>query len=112
MAVPGQRNACGMRTYLLDHAASSHRKARTEAPYPWERAAWATDSPLAQWSEMERDWAGTSASLPAARSEQTVPDAPATDNTPPITMLTLGCLVLAALVSGSLAFSLMRFLIG
>ena len=100
-----------MRTYLLDDAASSHPHARTAAPYPWERAAWATDSPLAQWSEMERDWAGPSVSLPTTDREPNAPDAPATDNDPPITMLTLGCLVLSALVSGSLVFSLMRFLI-
>lgn len=101
-----------MRTYLLDDTATSHSKARTAAPYPWERAAWATDSPLAQWSEMERDWAGTSTSLTAMRSEPKTPHAAASDESPPITMLTLGCLVLAALVSGSLVFSLMRVLIG
>jgi len=101
-----------MRTYLLDHAAPSRSRARTAAPYPWERAAWATDSPLTQWSEMERDWAGTSVSLPTPHREPNAPDVHPADEGPPITTLTLGCLVLAALVSGSLVFSLMRFLIG
>ena len=101
-----------MRTYLLDDAATSSTKSRTVAPYPWERTAWATDPPLAQWSEMERDWAGSSSSLPARHSAPNQPGAPATDSEPPITMLTLGCLVLAALISGSLVFSLMRLLIG
>ena len=101
-----------MRTYLLDDAATSRSKARTAAPYPWERAAWATDSPLSQWSEMERDWAGTSMSLPASHREPSAPHAPGPDDAPPITMLTLGCLVLVAFVSGWLVFSLMRFLIG
>jgi hypothetical protein len=102
-----------MRTYLLDDAAALRTKARpAAAPHPWERVAWATDSPLAQWSEREHDSIGTSVSLPAPHGEPNPPRTPAADDTPPITLLTLGCLAHAALVSGSLLFSVMRFLIG
>ena len=101
-----------MRTFQIDDRTPANRMSRTTAPHPGGSAAWATDSRLAHWSEMERDWIGAAPfvpSAPAPARSQALP--PATENEP-ITLLTLGCLVLAALVSGTLVFSLMRVLVG
>ena len=91
-----------MRIHQIDDRTAAHRMTRTTAPHPWGSAAWATDSRLAHWSEMERDWVGATPFSPSA---------PAVEDEP-ITPLTLGCLVLAALVSGTLVVSLMRVLVG
>lgn len=99
-----------MRTYQIGDRTPDHRITRTTAPHPWESAAWATDSRLAHWSEMERDWVGAAPFVPSApvRSKPLPP--PAEDK--PITLLTLVCLVLAAVVSGTFVVSLMRVLVG
>ena len=99
-----------MRTYHIDDRTPARRMTRTTAPHPWGSAAWATDSRLAHWSEMERDWIGSAPFAPPVL-DQSMASTPAVEDEP-ITVLTLGCLVLAALVSGTLVFSLMRVLIG
>ena len=99
-----------MRIHQIDDRTPAHRMTRTAAPHPWGSAAWATDSRLAHWSEMERDWSGAVPFAPSTPAGAK-PSARAVDDEP-ITPLTLGCLVLAALVSGTLVFSLMRVLVG
>ena len=99
-----------MRTYQIYDRTPDHRMTRPTAPHPWGSAAWATDSQLAHWSEMERDWVGAAPFAPSAPAGLTPSPLPA--EAKPITLLTLGCLVLAALVSGTLVFSLMRMLVG
>ena len=110
MAVNGLSHASSMRTYQLDDPAPANRVSRTAAPPPWGSAAWATDSRLADWSEMQRDWIGAVPFAPSAPVGLQSPQREPEDE--PITLLTLGCLVLAALVSGTLVFSLMRVLVG
>lgn len=56
---------------------------------------------------MERDWAGA-----ARGSAVDLPEQRPLDEDEPMTMLMLGCLVLCAVLSGVLVFSLMRTFIG
>lgn len=93
-----------MRTYklLVCEPPARHASAPARAS-----PAWTQDSRLADWAEMERDWGGARHSVPAEHAGP-VPLEP----DEPMSMLMLGCLVLASLLSGLLVFSLMHTFVG
>lgn len=98
-----------MRTHQTDDRIPARRVTRTTAPHPWASAAWATDSRLANWPEMDQDGIDPAPSAPVAAPGSS--GSTLVEEDKPITAITLGCLVLAALVSGTLVFSLMRVLL-